>query len=91
MHNLEVEYYDCHIHGDVTPDYDEDYTCPVCGGPVERYYKCPGCGKEKPEYEFTLDEFDLCKECFDSEIKAMEQEEHSKARQQIIDFLKECG
>lgn len=94
--NIEPAYFLCDEHGDVTP-VDEwgdscgyDGFCPKCGHAVTAYYKCPGCGKEKAEHDFTIDDFDLCKDCFDSEVKVMEQEEHSAARQQIIEFLKEC-
>lgn len=97
MFKIDPSYFACNTHDEVSPvnEWGEsagyDGNCPKCGQPVTAYYICPGCGKDKAEYEFTIDDFDLCKECFDQEIKAMEQEEHSKARQQIIEFLKECG
>lgn len=97
MFKIDPEYFVCSVHDEVTPvnEWGEscgyDGECPKCGRPVTAYYVCPGCGKDKAEHEFTIDDFDLCKVCFKREIEAMEQEEHSKARQQIIEFLKECG
>lgn len=94
MYKLEPEFYMCDEHDDVTPEWDAykcEQTCPYCGRLLTAYYICPGCGEEKPEYDFTVDEFDLCRECYKKEVAAMEQEEHNAARQQIIDFLKECG
>lgn len=66
--------------------------CPSCGSyELETWYTCPGCNKEKLECDFTLDEFDLCRDCFEKEVKAMEKEVKSPARRQIIQFLKECS
>lgn len=84
---------DCGMEFDipcVTPSYE--HQCPSCGSLlIERWYACPGCGREKQEHDFTLDEFDLCRECFEKEVKAMERERNSPARRQIIQFLKECS
>lgn len=94
MYKLQPEFYMCDEHDEVNSewsDYQGEYICPYCRRLLTPYYVCPGCGEEKPEYDFTVDEFDLCEECFKKEVAAMEQEEHNAARQQIIDFLKECG
>ena len=70
----------------------KEHQCPYCGsGMIDTWYTCPGCGEEKLECDFTLDEFDLCRGCFEKEVKAMAQEKNSPARRQIIAFLKECS
>lgn len=75
---------------DVTPFHER--RCPYCGSNLlEEWYTCPGCGKEKLECDFTLDDFDLCRDCFEKEVKAMEKEAKNPARRRIIAFLKECS
>lgn len=97
MFNIKPEYYLCDMHDEVTPvdDFGSPTVysgfCPYCNRLVLAYYKCPGCGEEKPEHEFTLDEFDLCKKCFRAEVEAMSNEQNNPRRKQIIKFLKECS
>lgn len=95
MYKLEPSYtcQDCELdfkHPQLT--IRRDYQCPYCGSLlVDTWYTCPGCGEEKLESDFTLDEFDLCRECFEKEVKAMAREAKTPARRQIIQFLKECS
>lgn len=96
-YDIDPEFSVCDFHDEVTPinDWGEPskwgHFCPMCRRRVIHYYKCPGCGEEKPEHEFLIDDIDLCKSCFAEELKELSIMFDKPRKRQIYDYLEGCS